>query len=342
MTQTILLTGASGFIAKHIALKLLNAGYAVRGTVRKPDRADEVRDAVRPHLTDAGAMDRLSFVALDLDRDDGWTTALAGVDALMHTASPFPLVQPRNKDDVIRPAVDGTLRALTAAKAAGVKRVVLTSSSVAVMGRDLPPGKAAFDETDWTDLSFPSNTPYDKSKTMAERAAWDFVAAQAPDMQMTTINPALVLGPPLDRHFGTSVSIVERMLRAKDPLQPNFGLPSVDVRDVAEMHLRALTHAGTVGERFIAAERFLWFTDIAATLKQAYPNRRIVTRQAPDFLLRLLGLFDKSIATILPQLGRRIEISSAKAQRIMGVTFIPAPDAVKASAAFLIDNKLVK
>jgi dihydroflavonol-4-reductase len=343
MTQTILLTGASGYIAKHIALKLLNAGYTVRGTVRDLKRADEVRDALRPHLTDPASLDqRLSFVALDLDKDAGWTEAMTGVDVLMHTASPFPLAQPQNEDDLIRPAVDGTLRALRAAKAAGTRRVVLTSSVVAIEGSDGPKGKPAFDETDWTDVSHKIATPYYKSKTLAEKAAWDFVRTDMPTMQLTTINPVLVLGPPLDRHFGTSIQVVERILRAKDPMLPRVGFSIVDVRDIAEMHLRALTHPGAIGERFIGAEGFYWFSDIARTIKDAFPDRKTVTRVAPDLLIRLLGFFDKQVRTIIPVLGRHETVTSAKAQKVLGMHFIPARQSVIDSAAFLIDNRIVR
>lgn len=338
MPHTVLLTGATGYIAKHVALKLLTAGYHLRASVRDMGRVDEVRAAMRAHLTDPAALDRLTFVTLDLGRDAGWAEALEGVDALVHTASPFPLVQPKDEDAVIRPAVDGTLRALRAAKAAGVGRVVLTSSAVAVMGGDLPQGKAAFTEDDWTDLAHPSINAYGRSKTLAERAAWDFVRDHAPDMQLTTINPVLVLGPPLDRHFGTSVSLVERVLQARDPAVPRVGFPIVDVRDVAEMHLRALTLPETAGKRFIAFDSFLWFEEIARILKAAYPERRIVTRKAPDAVLRVLALFDKSIRTILPILGRKDEASSARAQKVMGIAFIPAEQSLRDTARFLLDN----
>ena len=237
--QTVLLTGASGYIAKHIAVQLLNAGYAVRASLRNLNRADEVRAAVLPHVTGAVG-DRLTFVALDLEQDAGWAEALKGVDALMHTASPFPLAQPKDPQDLIRPAVQGALRALKAAQAAGVTRVILTSSVVAVMGDPLTTGKTTYDEADWTRSDDPQATPYALSKTLAERAAWDYVRDHAPQMQLTTINPGLVIGPPLDKHFGSSVSVVERFLNAKDPMLPRFGLPTVDVRDVALAHVRAL------------------------------------------------------------------------------------------------------
>jgi len=340
--NTVFVTGASGFIAKHIVVKLLNAGFHVIGSVRSLGRADEVRAAVRPHLDSVDDLDtRLRFTQLDLGSDQGWDNALQGCDILMHTASPFPMTQPYDAEALIRPAVDGALRTMRAAKAAGITRVVMTSSSVAIMSTDLPPGRTVHTEDDWTDIRHPCATAYAKSKTLAEQAAWAFVESDAPETQLTTINPVLVLGPPLDGHFGTSIALVERVLRAKDPMIPQFGLGIVDVRDVAEMHLRALTHDGTVGKRFIAADRFIWFHEIAEVLKTAYPDRRIVTRRAPNFVVRVLALFDKSIRTILPELGKCAEISNARARKGMGMEFIDTADSIRASGAWLIDQKVV-
>ena len=334
---SVLVTGASGYIAKHIVVQLLNAGFTVTGSLRRLDRAGEVRAAVLPHLTDAADLDkRLRFVTLDLERDDGWTTALQGIDALIHTASPFPLVQPKDEDDLIRPAVQGALRALRAAHAAGVGRVVMTSSSAAVMVGDH--GERPADESDWSDLSAPGASAYVKSKTLAERAAWDFVATTAPDMALTVINPVLVLGPPLDAHYGSSVSIIQRVLTAKDPAVPRIGFPVVDVRDVALMHLRALQQPETAGKRYIASDRFMWFEDIAKTLATAYPNRKIVTRVAPTILLRLLAIFDPVIRGILPMLGKREDASNARARAEMGMVFIPAADSLRATAQVLLDQ----
>jgi len=341
-SQTVFVTGASGFIAKHILIKLLNAGYNVRGSVRSLDRADEIRAAVSPHLADTkGLNDRLTFVALDLTHDDGWNTALKGADALMHTASPFPLSQPKDENDLIRPAVDGTLRALRAAKTAGIKRVILTSSFAAVGYREPDPAKPVFDEDDWSDLNHPTATAYTKSKTLAERAAWDYVASDVPEMALTTINPVGVFGPPLDGHFGSSVAIIQRVLSGKDPMVPRLAFGVVDVRDVAEMHLRALQQPETAGKRFLAVDRFLWFKDMAETLAADYPDRKIARRVAPDILIRLLGLFDSTIRSILPSLGRYDQVSNARAQTQMGMTFIPATDSIRATAKYLVDNRLV-
>ena len=239
---TVLLTGASGYIGKHITLQLLNQGYKVRASVRKLSKSAEVRDAVFPHLADSSNLDsRLTFVELDLEKDSGWSDALNGIDVLLHTASPFPLVSPKDENDLIRPAVEGTLRALRAAKNSGVKRVILTSSVAAIYGRELPSGVESYDETMWTDINHPvGSVAYTKSKTLAEKAAWDFIKSDAPEIALTTINPVLVLGAPLDKNFGSSISLVERILNGKDPMLPDLKFAIVDVRDVATMHVDAI------------------------------------------------------------------------------------------------------
>jgi dihydroflavonol-4-reductase len=340
-SDTVLLTGASGFIAKHILLALLREGYSVRATVRRSARAGEVMDAVRPHLPRSFALEQqLSFHEADLDQDRGWAEAMQGVAAVIHTASPFPLVQPKDEQDVIRPAVEGTLRVLRAANAAGVDRVVLTSSVAAIAYSPLPAGAAAFDERHWTDPDDPAITAYTKSKTLAEKAAWDFVRSTAPRMRLTTINPGLVAGPALDTRIGTSLEVIQRILASKDPALPRIGFLIVDVRDVARLHVEALRRPETEGERVMAAADFMWFADIARALKEAFPERRIVTRQAPNLLIRLLGFFDRSIASILPELGRTIPFSNDKARRLYGFEFIEGRRAVADAARFLIDSKL--
>lgn len=342
MPKTVLLTGASGYIAKHIALQLLEAGYHVRGTLRSLSRSAEVTEAVRPHLSDATDLDsRLGYVALDLTSDDGWDDAMAGVDVVMHTASPFPMAQPKNEDDLIRPAVDGALRALRAAHKAGITRVVFTSSTVAISGSQLPPGDSAFDEKNWTNPTDPDVAPYGRSKTLAEQAAWEFVRTQAPDMQLTVVNPGFVLGAPLDVHFGTSISVIERLLRAKDPMLPNIGFPTVDVQDVAEMHVKVIEQPESFGQRIMTVDRFLTFTEIAQAIKTAYPDRKTVTRVAPDFVIRFLGLFDPAIKSIIPSLGRVDKIDNARALATLGRGMRQAHKAAVSSAAYLIDKKLV-
>jgi dihydroflavonol-4-reductase len=330
--ELVLLTGVSGFIAKHIALKLLNAGYAVRGTLRRMDRADEVRAALAPYLTESAG--ELTFTQADLESDAGWADAFRGVSALVHTASPFPLAQPKDPAQVIRPAVEGTERVLMAAAAAGVSRVVLTSSTVAVLNETK--FDTLQDEADWCDVHLPSTTVYAKSKTLAERAAWEI--AKSRGLKLTTINPALVVGPPLDEHYGSSLGLVERIMKGRDPMMPPMGFPMVDVRDVAEMHLRALQRPETVGRRYIAAAGSMAMVDMGRTLKAAYPTRRIPTREAPKAIVRLLALFDPAIKSILPKLGHLERVSNARAVKEMEMEFIAPKAALLAAADWLVKH----
>jgi dihydroflavonol-4-reductase len=338
LTQTILLTGISGFIAKHIALACLNRGHHLRGTLRSMSRADEVRAALRPHLTDAAALDRLHFVVADLGHAAGWDHAMSGADAVIHCASPFPLVQPKDEMALIGPAREGTLRVLSAAKSAGISRVVLTSSIAAVVNAANGPEQ---DETFWSDPSSPEITTYAKSKTLAEKAAWQFAEEKA--MDLTTINPGLVVGPPLDRHFGSSLDLIVRILKGKDPMLPDISFPVVDVRDVAEMHLRALENPETIGKRYlsVADGPSLSMIAIGQLFKARFPTRRIATHKAPKAVLQLLSLFDPSIKTILPDLGRRINLSNLRAQTQMGMQFHSADDALIASADWLVKEGLI-
>ncbi|MEM7243667.1 MAG: NAD-dependent epimerase/dehydratase family protein [Pseudomonadota bacterium] len=334
--NTVLVTGGSGFIAKHIVLQLLNEGFAVRASVRSDTRADDIRAAMAAHARETDDLEkRLTFVTLDLSSDAGWDDALEGCSALMHTASPFPLEQPKDENDLIRPAVDGTLRALNAAQRAGVERVVLTSSMVAMFGKRLPAGRNKYDETDWTDLHSDFANAYTKSKTLAERAAWNFTRENS-QIKLSTINPGLVLGPSLDARIGTSLGLVERLLEGKDPMVPRLGFPVVDVRDVAMMHVRALQREESIGNRYIAAERFMWMVDVANVLKSEYPDRKIATRVAPDWVMRIFSFFDKSIATILPMLGHEIPPDNSSAAEVLGIEFIDARQAIKTSASSLI------
>jgi dihydroflavonol-4-reductase len=337
----VLVTGASGYIAKHIVLQLLQAGYEVCGSVRSLSRGAEITDAVKPHLDPTLDLDSLlTFVELDLTADDGWAAAMDGIDVLMHTASPFPMEAPKHEDDLIRPAVDGTLRALRAASEAGIKRVVLTSSTASVLYRS-PPESGIFDESHWTDVNHPTCAPYAKSKTLAERTAWDFIETEAPDIQMTTINPGFVIGAPLDGNYGTSMKSILRLLSGKDPALPRIGFTSVDVGDVAAAHVGAIDNLDTHGLRILVVERFMWFADIAHAIANAYPDRRIVTRLAPNWLIRLLALFDKQLGSIAPMLDQKFDISNDRARELLAINFKDTRESAAESARYLIDNKLV-
>jgi dihydroflavonol-4-reductase len=340
----VLLTGASGFIGKHVTLKLLTDGCEVKASVRNAAKADEVRAAVASHLPYGFDLEtKLSFVELDLESDKGWDEAILGVEVLLHTASPFPIASPKDENDLIRPAVDGTLRALRAAHKAGVNRVILTSSVAAIYGADLPAGKTAFDETIWTDVAHPvGRLAYTKSKTLAEKAAWDYIETEAPELGLTTINPVLVTGVPLDKHFGSSVSVIQRILNGKDPMLPDISFSIVDVKDVAEMHVRAIKLDAAKGQRFVASTATLSFVQIAKSLKASFANRKFSTVQAPNLLVRFLALFDADIKAVLPALGSHTPVSAAKAQSVLGMKFIGADESLRETAAYLIDNGFVK
>lgn len=334
MAQTVLLTGISGFIAKHVAVKLLNAGYNVRGSLRNLARADEVRAALGPHLLPKVDLSNLSFVALDLTSDEAWAGAMTGVSALIHIASPFPIEQPANTDDLIRPAVDGTLRALTAARAAGVMRVVLTSSTVALID---PLHRGLMNETTWCDPEAPNTSAYTKSKTLAEAAAWAFASQQG--MSLTVVNPGFVMGPPLDHHYGSSISVIARLLRGKDPMLPNIGFAVVDVRDVAEVHLRALQSPSSTGKRFPCVAGMMTLADMCKVLKRAYPKRRIATRNAPMFILRFMAKFDPQLRAFLREIGQSHTVSNYRTRTDLDMRFISSEGALRASADWLIAHK---
>ncbi len=335
----VLVTGASGYIAKHIVLQLLQAGYEVRASVRSPDRADQILRAVKSHLnitTDAALP--LTFVELDLNRDKGWAAALQDIDVLMHTASPFPIDTPVDDEELIRPAVDGTRRALGAAVENGVKRIVLTSSTAAVVYRAPIEAGLPFDESHWSVPHHPACNAYGKSKTLAEMAAWEFVETHATGCDFTTINPGLAIGPALDDRIGTSLQVVQRLLLAKDPALPKIGFACVDVRDVAAAHVRAIDRPATFGKRILAVSEFVWFHELATILSTAYPDRRIPTRLAPAWMIKSLALFNRRVRAVVPNLGVEFNISNQRAIDLLGINFLEPEKSILESARFLIEH----
>ena len=224
-----------------------------------------------------------------------------------------------------------------------MKRVILTSSVAAIYGNDLPAGKTEFDETMWSNPEHPvGRVAYTKSKTLAEKAAWDYIAAEAPELELTTVNPVLVAGTPLDKHFGASVSIVERILSGKDPVLPDLSFSIVDVKDVAAMHVKAISIDASKGHRFIASAGNRTFVQIAKALKVEFPNRKITTTQAPSFLIRFLALFDGEIKAVLPTLGKHIGVNSSQARKVLGIDFIAVETSIVDSAKYLIENGFSK
>ncbi len=342
MPPTVLVTGGSGFIGSHTILQLLAAGHRVRTTVRSPKREADVRALLSEGV--AVPDDRLSFVQADLEADAGWREAVSGCESVLHVASPFPASLPRHEDDLIRPAREGALRVLRASRDAGVRRVVLTSSFAAI-GYGHPPQEAPFDETSWTDPGGDDVQPYVKSKTLAERAAWDFVAREGRGLELSVVNPVGVFGPVLGPDYSTSVLLVQRLLDGALPGCPRLHFGVVDVRDVADLHVRAMTHPAARGERFLAvAGDFLSIRDIAQVLRARLgaTARRVATRQLPDWVVRLAALLDPAVRQVVPELGKRKNATSAKARRLLGWAPRSSEDALVATAQSLLRLGLVK
>jgi nucleoside-diphosphate-sugar epimerase len=340
--STILVTGGSGFIGSHCILQLLAAGHRVRATVRNLQREPDVRAMLKRGGADPG--DRLTFFAADLEKDAGWPEAVAGCEFVLHVASPFPPTVPQHEDELIVPARDGALRVLRAARDAGVKRVVLTSSFAAIgYGHKSQP--ALYNETNWTDPNGEGVTAYVKSKTLAERAAWDFVAEEGGSLELSVVNPVGVFGPVLGPDYATSILVVQRLLDGAVAGLPQIYFGAVDVRDVADLHLRAMTHPAARGERFLAvAGDFISVVEIARLLRSRLgaDAKKVPTLQAPDFLVRLAALRDPEVRQIVPELGKHKNATSEKAQRMLGWSPRSSEEAILATAESLQSLGLLK
>jgi dihydroflavonol-4-reductase len=332
--ELVLVTGGSGFIASHCILQLLNAGYHVRTTVRSLAREADVRamlkeGGVEPH-------GRLSFVAADLAADVGWSDAVAGCTYVLHGASPTPSGRQTREEEWVRPAVDGVLRVLRASRDACVRRVVLTSAFGAV-GMGHKPQTKPFNETDWTELNG-DVAPYQKSKTLSERAAWDFIAREGGDLQLSVVNPVAVLGPVLGPDYSHSIQLIRRLMDGS-PGCPKIHSGFVDVRDVADLHLRAMTDPVAKGERFLAISgESMWMVDVAKVLRRRMDAAagKVPIRQLPNWLVRLAALRDPAIKAIVPMLGVTMNATNEKARTLLGWTPRSNEEAIVATAESLI------
>jgi nucleoside-diphosphate-sugar epimerase len=340
--STILVTGGSGFIGSHCILQLLATGHHVRTTVRNLKREGEVRAMLKEGGAKPG--DRLSFFATDLENDAGWPQAVAGCEYVLHVASPLPPNMPKREDELIVPAREGTLRVLRAARDAGVKRVVLTSSFAAI-GYGHPPRKTPFNETDWTDLNGDGVYAYVKSKTLAEGAAWDFIANQGGGLELSVVNPVGVFGPVLGPDYSASILLVQRLMDGAIPGVPRLYFGVVDVRDVADLHIRAMTHPAAKGERFLAvAGDFMSMLDIAKVLKSRMgaSAKRVPTRELPNWLVRIAALRDPAVKLILPELGKPKNATNEKAKRLLAWEPRSNEDSIVATAESLVRLGLLK
>ena len=313
--KSVLVTGGSGFLGSWCVIELLRRGHRVRTTVRDLDREAQVRAAIAPEV-EAG--DRLSFHAADLLRDEGWEQAVEGCDHVLHVASPFPPAQPKDPDELIIPARDGTLRVLRAALAGGVERVVITSSVAAVAGS----GKSLSErrtEEDWTDLASDELSPYVRSKTVAERAAWDLAREEGAEDRVAVVNPGAILGPVLSEDRSFSLQAIERLLNGM-PGVPRIGWSFVDVRDVADLEIRAMESPQAGGKRFIATDEFMWMAEVAEALREELgPDAaKVPSRSVPNLVVKAMALFDPGVRGIVGQLGRKLQYSSERARSDLG------------------------
>lgn len=312
--------------------------------MRSLKREADVRAMLREGGTDSQSDGRLSFVAADLENDAGWSEAVAGCEYVLHVASPFPSSIPKNNDELILPAREGALRVLRVARDAGVKRVVLTSSFAAI-GYGHPQQSDPFNETDWTDPTSDGLTAYVKSKTIAERAAWDFIAREGGDLELSVVNPVGVFGPVLGPDYSTSILIVQRMMDGAVPGLPKLCFGAVDVRDVADLHIRAMTHPAAKGERFLAiAGDFLSMVEVAKLLKcrLGAAAKRVPIRELPNWLVRLASLRDPAVKQILPELGKVKNATNEKARRMLGWAPRSNEESIVATAESLIRLGLLK
>jgi len=336
----VVVTGASGLIAKHTIAEFLRRGFAVRGTLRSMEKAEEVRQAVVRLGCDAG---KVSFIVADLSNDGGWNEAVAGSQIVVHTASPFPIAQPDDPEEVIAPARDGTLRVLRSATAGAVARVVLTSSTVAIF---YPSGVAkghVYSEEDFSDETRNDLTPYIKSKTIAEKIAWDFIESTPGAPELAVINPSFVQGPALDGDLSTSHELYRIMARGTYPAVPKISFPVADVRDVAAAHVEAALRPQAAGNRYLVGEGHLSLYDLGQILARELPDLRskVPKFELPDAAVKAMALVDKKMRTVLPELGEKKDYTNVRAKTDLGLELRPADTAATAAIRSLRELKLI-
>ena len=338
-TKPVLVTGASGFVALHTIIQLLEQGYKVRGTLRTMSRKNEVRETLRKHVSD----EQFELVEADLLDDTGWGQAVEGCEYVLHVASPFPLFEPKHEDELIRPAVEGTLRVLRAAHAANVKRVVQVSSNAAISSGHEGENRT-FTEDDWSYLDKPIGA-YSKSKTLAERAAWGFIngTENTNKLELIAINPPLITGPILNKDFPTSAEFISTLMHGQVPGLAKIKMGVVDVRDVASAIILAMTTPEAAGHRFLCSGEVAWVRDLADILHKQYAKRgyKIPRLVFPVFLVRMLALFDKKIALVAPSLNWDYDLSNKKTKQILGWQPHSMEETVLSMAESLIEQGFV-
>ncbi|MDH5604323.1 MAG: NAD-dependent epimerase/dehydratase family protein [Cyclobacteriaceae bacterium] len=337
----VLLTGVTGFLGSHTAIQLLEKGYSVIGTVRDMDRVGAIKKIIAAHTSKS---ENLSFVKADLKDDSIWPAITTGIDYIQHIASPFLVTLPKKPEDLIGPATNGTVNILKAASANGVKRVIVTSSSSAIIyGRQKNERSGTYDETHWTDENNMEDlTPYFLSKTLAEKAAWKFMESDRSGMELSVVCPGAILGPVLEKDYGISASMVVKTMDGSSPALPNIGFEIVDVRSVADLLIRAMELPQAANQRYIATAGYMKFKDIAGVIKTAFPERKLPSLVIPDFMVRLFSNIEKSLKTILVDLSVERKLNNRKAIEELSWAPITTEEAVLSCAKSVVELGIVK
>lgn len=339
--KKVLLTGITGFVGSHTAIQLLEKGYQVMGTLRDMKRANSIKKVIAQHTSHT---DNLSFVEADLQNKHIWHKLMVGIDYVQHIASPFPKTMPKDENDLIVPARQGNINILSAASFSGVKRVVITSSTAAISyGQSKEKRKRLFHETDWTDLNRVDDiTPYYKSKTLSEKAAWDFIETDHSGLELSVVCPGLILGPLLEEDFNASANVIIKLMDGSMPAVPQIGFDIIDVRSIASLLILAMEQPEAKNQRYIGSSGYLTLSDVARVLKTAYPEMKIPSRKLPNFMVHILSLFDATLKPVLLDLGTERKMNHSKAVNNLGWQPIEPKEAILSSAASILQLRIVK
>jgi len=340
MTDKVLLTGISGWIAKHTAIELLNKGYEVLGTVRNKDLIDQTKETIKKHAP----IEKLSFIELDLLKDDGWDEAAKGCKYIFHIASPFPMKVSRDREFLLPVAVDGTLRVLNAGINAGVEQIIKTSSIVAMFRKPNRSNPYTFGENDWTDENWIEGVnDYFLSKTKAEKAAWELMESKGLKSKLTTINPGGVFGDALDKKGGTSIEYVRQFLKGKFPGAPKFAVLISDVKDIAKAHVACIGNNKVGGRRLIVGKEVKKLVELSQLMAEAMPEyaKKLPKKELPNFMVKLISYIDSSAKTMIPDLGILMQTDTSYAEELLGFKFKPAKDCITENAKSVVKLGLV-
>jgi len=340
MTNKVLLTGISGWIAKHTAIELLNKGYRVLGTVRNKDLIDQTKETIKKHAP----IEKLSFIELDLLKDDGWDESAKGCKYIFHIASPFPMKVSRNRELLLPVAVDGTLRVLNAGINAGVEQIIKTSSIVAMFRKPNRSNPYTFGENDWTDENWIEGVnDYFLSKTKAEKAAWELMESKGLKSKLTTINPGGVFGDALDKKGGTSIEYVRQFLKGKFPGAPKFAVLISDVKDIAKAHVACIGNNKVGGRRLIVGKEVKKLVELSQLMAEALPEyaKKLPKKELPNFMVKLISYIDSSAKMMIPDLGILMQTDTSYAEELLGFKFKPAKDCITENAKSVVQLGLV-